>query len=128
MNVEKYPVIATPDYRRFEFLSEGPNGTIRKVVQYQRVGPTFFNLAFGDWDEERQALSDRARSNNEDRDKVLATVAFTMIEFMQYHPEATVLVRGSTPSRTRLYQMGIKANLPKASRLFAVEAFSIAAK
>lgn len=121
MNAEKYPVVSTSDHRRFEFLSEGPNGTIRKVAQYQRMGPNFFNLAFGDWDEESQSLSDLARSNNQDRAKVLATVAFTMIEFMEFHPKATVIAHGVTPARTRLYQMGINANWAEISLWLSVE-------
>lgn len=79
-----------------------------------------FNLAFGDWDEETQSLSDLARSNNNDRDKILATVAFTIFEFMENHTGSTVIAQGVTSSRTRLYQIGIKANWKEISLLFLV--------
>lgn len=118
---DKYPVIAFEGATRFEFLSEGPKGTIKKIVRYQKINEFLFNLAFGDWDEDKQTLSDRIRSNNDDRDKVLATVASTVIEFLHFNPEATVLARGSTPARTRLYQIGVKANLMEMSKLFIVE-------
>jgi hypothetical protein len=41
------------------------------------MGDNFFNLSFGDWNEELQKLDDSTRSNNGDRDKVLTTVAYT---------------------------------------------------
>lgn len=63
------------------------------------------------------------RSNNEDRNKVLATVAFTTIEFMRHHPQAIVFARGSTPSRTRLYQISIQANWLEISKMFSVEGY-----
>ena len=121
MNADKYPVISSEDHTAFEFLSEGPNGTIKKIIHYQKITSTVFNLAFGDWDEENLTLWDLARSNNADRDKVLATVAFTIFEFMDNHPEAIVIAQGATPSRTRLYQMGIKANWKEISLLFRVK-------
>ena len=102
-------------------LSEGPKGTIKKVVRYQKINANFFNLAFGDWDEERQELLDSVRSNNSDRDKVLTTVAFTIFAFMEHHRNAIVIAQGATPARTRLYQMGIKTNWKQMSVLFSVK-------
>lgn len=107
MNHEKYPVVVTDRFRTFEFLSEGPNGTIKKVVFFEDLGEGTYNLAFGDWDEFRQQINDKARSNNNDRDKVVATVASTVIQFVKHYPSAFVIARGSTPARTRLYQIGI---------------------
>lgn len=123
MDNEKYPVVSSQGHTVFEFLSEGQKGTIRKVVRYQEITVNLFNLAFGDWDEERQALSDLVRSNNNDRDKVLATVAFIIFEFMEYHPSAVVFVKGSTEARTRLYQIGIKNNWLEISHLFSVKGY-----
>ena len=56
MNLETYPVKAGKDYKRYEFFSEGPKGTIRKVVFYQYMGENIYNLSFGDWDEVREKL------------------------------------------------------------------------
>lgn len=120
MKADKYPVVALEDYTRFEFLSEGPNGTIKKVVHYQRMATNLFNLAFGDWDENKQTILDTTRSNNNDRDKVLTIVAFTLVEFLEQHPTAVVAAQGATPARTRLYQMGIKANWMEISLLFSI--------
>ena len=123
MNLEKYSVLSDSNHIVYEFLSEGPNGTIKKVVFYQQIGDNLFNLAFGDWNEDEKKINDRIKSNNSDRDKVLATVASTVVDFVKYHPAAVILAQGSTTSRTRLYQIGILINRKEINRLFDVEGF-----
>ena len=121
--MDRYAVISDDERLVYEFLSEGPNGIIKKVVFYQEIDDSFFNIGFGDWDEINQTINDKIRSNNNDRDKVLRTVAYTAIDFIKHHPNATIFATGSTPARTRLYQIGIFANLPEISKLFEVEGF-----
>jgi Family of unknown function (DUF6934) len=123
MDLDKYPVFSDNDRSSYEFLSQGPNGTIKKVVAYQEIGHNIFNLAFGDWNEIKQVIDDEARSNNNDRDKVLVTVATTVIDFVKFHPKATIFVKGSTPARTRLYQMGIVSILTEINRIGSIEGF-----
>lgn len=120
MNVERYPVTSNVEHSRFEFSSEGPRGAIKKVVEYQHIGRNIFNLAFGDWDEETQKLKDNVRTNNLDRNKVLATVAHTVIDFTKYYPDTIICAQGNTPAKTRLYQMGISSNLSVISKLFSI--------
>ena len=124
MNLEKYPVVADHDHITYEFLSDGPNGSIKKVVFYQKLEENIFNLAFGDWNEREQRINDKVRSNNNDRDKVLATVASTIIDFIKYHPNAVLLAQGSTSARTRLYQMGILEYLDEIGQLFDIIGFT----
>lgn len=109
MKEDGYSFPKSPETHHYEFFSEGPNGRIRKVVQYQLIDEinNVFNLAFGDWDEERNMIDDLSKSNNNDRQKVLITVAQTIIHFLNIHPYAIIIAIGSTKSRTRLYQMGI---------------------
>jgi hypothetical protein len=107
MHLEKYAVVPDNEHKRYDFVSEGPKGKIKKVIFYDELGNNWYNLAFGDWNAIGQKIDDKARSNNNDRDKVLATVALTIIDFFKYHPEAEVYAMGSTPVRTRLYQIGI---------------------
>ncbi|WP_276484725.1 DUF6934 family protein [Paraflavitalea pollutisoli] len=121
MQLETYPFIASQDYLRFEFLSQGPQGTIKKVVLFQQFQGNLYNLAFGDWDETRQRLDDLSRTNNNDRDKVIATVASTVALFIDHYKGAMVIATGSTPSRTRLYQSGINKYWPEISRLLVIE-------
>jgi len=121
MHLITYPLIANETHERYEFLSEGPNGTIKKVVIYQRIGDGIYNLAFGDWNEITQTIDDHVRTNNDDRDKVLGTVALTVSDFIKYHPESIIVAKGSTLARTRLYQMGISAHWPVINKQFHVE-------
>ncbi len=123
MQHDRYEAITDDEHEIFEFLSAGPKGTVRKVVRYKLISNTVYNLGFGDWDENAQILRDDIRTNNEDRDKVLATVAFTIIDFMEFHPNAVVFAQGSTPARTRLYQMGMHANWYEISLLMDVQGF-----
>lgn len=121
MNLNKYPVVSTNEHRKYEFLSVGPNGYIKKYISYETYGDNLYNLAFGDWSDFEQGMNDKVRSNNGDRDKILATVAATVIEFIEHYPDAIVFAKGSTPSRTRLYQMGILANWQEINKTFVIE-------
>jgi hypothetical protein len=107
----------------YEFYSEGPRGRIKKTVIYSEIDKNLFNLGFGDWNEERQGLDDSNRSNNGDRDKVLATVASTALIFTNHFPGARIFAEGSTPARTRLYQMGIGDNLLEINVTFEIKGF-----
>jgi len=111
MKHPRYPVKTSDDYQMYRFFSEGPRGRISKGVIYSLIEGNLFNLGFGNWNEKLQELDDTSRSNNGDRDKVLATVAFTALDFTSKFPDARIFAVGSTSARTRLYQMGIADNL-----------------
>lgn len=108
MNLDRYNYIATNDFQDYEFYSEGPRGRIKKVIRYKKIAddPVTYNLAFGD-ENELGIISDTVKSNNEDRDLVLTTVANTLHTFCDHYGNHFVYAEGSTPVRTRLYQMGI---------------------
>lgn len=109
MTITHYDYLVSEDFMKYEFCSEGPKGKIRKVIQFKQVrlqGKFFYNLAFGDVDDSGN-ICDKVVSNNHDAEKVLATVAHAVIQFTNLHPHALVYAEGSTPSRTRRYQMGI---------------------
>ena len=88
MNHPKYPIEASDKRFMYEFYSEGPRGRIKKTVIYSQIDGNLFNLGFGDWNEELQGLDDSSRSNNGDRNKILATVASTALLFTNQFPEA----------------------------------------
>lgn len=98
----------------FTFESSGPNGKIIKAVMYtprEIDGILYYNLGFGDLNPETGKIDDLSISNNDDRHKILSTVAATVLEFTTYFPNALIYAEGSTSSRTRLYQMGLSANI-----------------
>ena len=113
MNIERYDYIVNDLFVDYEFVSDGPNNKITKVVSYRPYnanGITYFNLGFGDLDEETGNINDLSTSNNKDTEKILATLAATVMEFTEHFPDMMVHAKGSTASRTRLYQMAIAAN------------------
>jgi hypothetical protein len=101
MNLPKYQVSADDERFLYEFFSEGPRGCIKKTVIYSEIEDGLFNLAFGDWNEDLNKLDDSIRSNNGDRDKILATVASTAIDFTDRFPQAEIFTEGTTPSFRR---------------------------
>jgi hypothetical protein len=110
MNLERYPYFHHNDFRSYEFYSYGPKGRIHKMVTFTCIphtDPPVYNLAFGDLNPESGEVDDRKNSNNQDKDIVLATVASTIAKFCDHHGDHYIYAEGSTPSRTRLYQMGI---------------------
>ena len=96
----------------YEFYSEGIKGRIKKQLQFQPVrdlGENVYNVALGDQDEVTGRFDNFVISNNNDRTKVINTVAEAIIDFMDFHPRAILLVQGDTGSRTRLYQIALSS-------------------
>jgi len=105
----------------FEFFSIGPKGQIKKIIEFSETNvKDVYNLAFGDFDEKTQQISDTIVTNNGEGLKVLATVASSVYAFTAKRPEAWVFATGSTDVRTRLYRMGLTNNLAEISKDFNV--------
>lgn len=109
MNVRGYSLIKDYDPFIYQFISDGPKGEIKKIIQFQTIDleNNLYNLAFGDWNELTKEMDDLVVSNNQDKQKVLATVAFAVKDFVENYPDATIFAKGSTVVRTRVYQIGI---------------------
>ena len=110
MEQEKYILLKLSETVVYEFFSEGPKGRIRKLVRFlllEEFPDRTYNIGFGDWKMYRDDFDDKAISNNADSQKVLHTVAAAILDFARKHPDAWIYAEGSTPSRTRLYQISI---------------------
>lgn len=107
LNIEKphYQFESSPDALVFEFESISDNKTIRKAVIYEEIKgyDNLFQLGFGDITLDGK-IDFIAVSKNKDRDKVLSTVAQTMLVFFDKYPDKMLYFRGSTNTRTRLYR------------------------
>lgn len=80
MHVDKYQLKSAEEFTRFEFISEGPKGAIRKLIEFQpTTDPETYNLAFGDKHPSTGGIDDLAVSDNGDTEKVLATVAAVLL-------------------------------------------------
>ena len=121
MKLPKYPLASSDRLMTFEFISEGHQGLIHKLVQYQPTNlKDVYNLAFGDKDLSTGNIDDTVISNNGDNEKVLATVVTTVYTFTDKYPDAWVYATGSTKSRSRLYRMGISKFLSEVDDDFEV--------
>lgn len=108
MTLDRYEIKAGNNLTTFEFLSEGRNGQILKIIQFQQMNlDNLYNLAFGDKDLKTGKIDDKVVTDNGDSEKVLATVVSAIYAFANRYPDSWIYATGSTASRTRLYRMGI---------------------
>nr|WP_220466375.1 hypothetical protein [Dyadobacter psychrotolerans] len=57
MKHPRYPYKSEEQFLFFEFVSEGPKGLIKKVVQYTKTTTeNVFNIGFEDYNEKQKAL------------------------------------------------------------------------
>jgi hypothetical protein len=121
MKLERYELKAEKSLMVFEFVSVGPKGQIKKLIQYSETNlKDFYNLGFGDKDELTGEIDDKVITNNGDSQKVLATVAATVYAFTDKYPDSWIYATGSNNIRTRLYRMGITNNLLEIQKDFDV--------
>jgi hypothetical protein len=121
MKLERYELKAENTLMVFEFVSDGPKGEIKKLIQYSETNlKDFYNLGFGDEDKQTGEIDDKVITNNGDSQKVLATVAATVYAFTDKYPDSWIYATGSNIIRTRLYRMGITNNLLEIQKDFDV--------
>ena len=128
MEKDRYTYSKVSDIVVYDFFSEGPKGRIRKMVRYnwmdtEELSGRVYNLSFGDVDETLNSMDDKAVSNNLDKEKILRTVADTIIEFTKDRPNMLVFAQGNTPARNRLYQMMINSSWKEIVSQFVVLGF-----
>ena len=102
------------------FDSKGPKGYIRKVARFSPVSDDFYNFGFGDLIPSSNIIDDTSISNNGDGQKILKTVGSIIFDFTTLNPEARIFCKGTTKSRTRLYQIAINKFYPKVSLYFTI--------
>lgn len=120
----KYPYLKK-SLTDFEFESHGPKGVITKRVVYTRAylsfnGSPVYDLGFGDYNEVTRKIDDKVTSDNKDKMKILGTVASTVIDFARSFEKVAIQAKGSTTSRTRLYQMGLNAHREEIGKVFYI--------
>lgn len=84
--------------------------------------PNGYNLGFGDLYDDG-TVDDMSISNNNDMEKVIATIVQTMFHFFDNYPDKFVFIEGSTPDRTRIYRMIINKELKEVEELFNIYGF-----
>ena len=121
MQNPKYDTLTvSPDARNYTFISAGPRGDFEIEVQFTAIGNTnFYNLGFGVLNQCGE-IDDTIVLNNNDRDKILATVAGFVKIFLESYLNAAVLFSGSTLARTRLYRRAISLKYEKLQEDFNI--------
>lgn len=121
MKQQYYKYLRDEDCLWFEFESVSNQKTVRKIVVYTpfQDNPDVFNLALADALSDG-SYSDKTVTNNEDMEKVMATVIRTMLRFFEKYPTKMVYVEGSTSERTRLYRIIISRELSEIEKIFTI--------
>lgn len=121
MKLPRYEIEAEDSLEVFAFVSEGPKGSIQKLIKFSETSlKGFYNLAFGDKDLLTGEMDDKVVSKNGDSEKVLATIVSAVYAFTDRKKEAWVYATGNTPARTRLYRMGITKYIDEVKQDFDV--------
>jgi hypothetical protein len=122
VNLKRYEFVCNDNRLEYYFDSVGPKGVIRKVVRFEQaeIGNPLFNLGFGDLDSTTHLVKDTVRSNNGDREMIMATIAAIVLDFSRSYPESLLYASGYNKARTRLYQMAIASHFREISLMFHV--------
>lgn len=125
MKQKHYKYIRDEDCLWFEFDSVSEHKTVKKVVSYTpfQDNPELFNLALADAFPDG-SFSDKSVTNNDDMEKVMATVIQTLLRFFEKYPTKMIYVEGSTVERTRLYRIIISRELTEIEEIFAIYGIS----
>jgi hypothetical protein len=105
----------------YTFTSVGKKGIILKVVIFTEISPNLYNLGFGDYDFKNESIDDEIESKNGDMEKILATVIAIVGDFLTINSTSTIFLTGSTPIRTRLYQIAISKYFEEFSNFYQIK-------
>lgn len=88
----------TDSRTNFFFVSQGKKDVV-KAVEYRYLADfddkRVYNLAFGDFEIEKDSLDDSINTDNGDVYKVFQTVLNTAVFFLDSNPNSMILVQGS---------------------------------
>lgn len=107
MNYKPYTLNINKDNTRFQFQSIGKRGVFEKIIQFRPLSDAIYNLALLDYNPLTHQENDLSITDNGDMPEVLATVMKAIKLFFIYYPDKAVYFKGSSKSRTRLYQISI---------------------
>ena len=93
-----------PNKKKYTFLSKGPKGSIRRVVELERYEETdIFNVLLVD-EIAGNRMHDTDMTGNSDAVKVISTVVRIIEKFFTDFPENAVFISGNTPIKKLMYQ------------------------
>jgi hypothetical protein len=118
MKQEYYEYYSDNQCLYFEFESVSKSKTVKKIIVFSPLenNQNLYNLALADANEDG-SFSDKAVTNNDDMEKVIATVIQAILRFFEKYPSKWVYIEGSTPDRTRLYRIVISKELLEVKKI-----------
>ena len=119
MDQPKYEFKRTNELH-FDFISVGKKGEIHERVTFIEMQYGFFNMGLGDVNPVTGELDYHSVTDNGDRNNVLATVSEIIEAFFELYPSHTIYFKGTSKSRTRLYQMAINHYYDEISARFLI--------
>jgi hypothetical protein len=107
-----YEFTILEDAFRFEFSSSGRKNIEKAIIIQNTDVPNFYSLMLTDIQSDG-SIDVLSESNNGDMEKIMATVIQSILVFLAYHSNANIAFAGSTPSRTRLYNIILSKEFEK---------------
>lgn len=103
---EAYLTTSNDENTRFQFQSVGKRGVFEKVIYFTPLTVDTYNLSLVDYDSATGSYDDLSVTDNGDMPEIIVTVISTIHKFLNSNP-GKIYFEGSTPARTRLYQISI---------------------
>ncbi|OJV16903.1 MAG: hypothetical protein BGO21_29085 [Dyadobacter sp. 50-39] len=104
---QAYLTESNEENTRFQFQSIGKRGVFEKVIFFTPLTSDTYNLSLVDYNTKTNSYDDLSVTDNGDMPEVLVTVISTIHRFLGSNPGKKIYFEGSTPARTRLYQIAI---------------------
>lgn len=120
MKGEGYPLKSSQNFTKFEFVSLGVKGKIKKVIVFQCLSNGWWNLAFGDKSDLEDDFDDAVVSNNGDVKKIIQTVVNAVYDFTETYPEREIFIQPVDSRRGTLYNLVFKHHWLAISKNFKV--------
>ena len=109
-------------HRMYMFKSVGTQGVVNKMIVFQKIAGTRYNLSFGDFKGGR--IDDEVITNNGDLVKVISTVAQSVYLFFEHYPDASIEIEGVDDKRKRLYNTIFQRRRTEIDVYFEVKGWS----
>ena len=119
---DSYPLLTEPMQRMYRFKSVGTKGVVDKIIIFQKIAGTRYNLSFGDFKNGR--IDDEVITNNGDLVKVISTVAQSVYLFFEHYPDASIEIEGVDERRKRLYNTIFQRRRTEIDAYFDVKGWS----
>jgi hypothetical protein len=118
--LDKYSYTSDKTFMSYSFTSSGPNGSIQKIARFTRLRDSVYNFGFGDLNPETGDISDTTVSNNQDTDIIMGTLGSIVYDFTNIFPHSLIVIQGTSPARTRLYQININKHWRSITPVFDI--------